>query len=124
MNMRLEKLTKQSIIIIPVRMGSSRFPGKPLAKIKLETMVGRIYRICKSSLIKNVVVATCDNEIVDHLKKIDAVIILTKWDTYYSLSGQSNRNKLKNKVIIDPRRQFDPKDFRESTYLTIGRRLK
>ena len=76
--MRLEKLTKQSIIIIPVRMGSSRFPGKPLAKIKLETMVGRIYRICKSSLIKNVVVATCDNEIVDHLKKIDADYVLTK----------------------------------------------
>ena len=76
--MQLKKLINNSIIIIPVRMGSSRFPGKPLVKIKKETMVGRIYRICKSSIIKNVVVATCDKEIVDHLKKIKADYIFTK----------------------------------------------
>ena len=76
--MQLKKLINNSIIIIPVRMGSSRFPGKPLVKIKKETMVGRIYRICKSSIIKNVVVATCDKEIAQHLKEIKASYILTK----------------------------------------------
>lgn len=76
--MQLQKLINNSIIIIPVRMGSSRFPGKPLVKIKKETMVGRIYRICKSSIIKNVVVATCDKEIIQHLKEIKASYILTK----------------------------------------------
>ena len=41
-------------------------------------MVGRIYRICKSFNNKNVFVATCDKEIVQHLKEIKASYILTK----------------------------------------------
>jgi 3-deoxy-manno-octulosonate cytidylyltransferase (CMP-KDO synthetase) len=107
MNMQLKKLINNSIIIIPVRMGSSRFPGKPLIKIKKETMVGRIYRICKSSMIKNVVVATCDKEIVNHLKKIKASYILTK-KTHKRASDRTSeaiiklekKNRKKFKLVV------------------------
>ena len=50
-------------------MGSSRFPGKPLSKIRNEAMVERIYRIAKKTNIKNVYVACCDDEIKKYLKK-------------------------------------------------------
>ena len=50
-------------------MGSSRFPGKPLSKIKNETMVQRVYRIAKKTKVQDVYVACCDQEIVNHLKK-------------------------------------------------------
>ena len=43
---------KKVAIIIPVRMGSSRFPGKPLSKIKNETMVQRVYRIAKKTKVQ------------------------------------------------------------------------
>jgi len=68
---------KKVAIIIPVRMGSSRFPGKPLSKIKNETMVQRVYRIAKKSKVQDVYVACCDQEIVNHLKKNNIKYIIT-----------------------------------------------
>ncbi len=34
------------VIGIPVRMGSTRFPGKPLCNISGKTMVEHVYRRC------------------------------------------------------------------------------
>ena len=37
------------ISIIPARMGSSRFPGKPLAKINNKPMIGHVFdKVSKS----------------------------------------------------------------------------
>ncbi len=50
--------------IIPARMGSTRFPGKPLAKICGIPMIEHVRRrvsLCKK--LDNVLVATCDKEI-------------------------------------------------------------
>ena len=66
------------LAVIPVRMGSSRFPGKPLKKIKGVPMVERIIKNCsKSKLVKNLVTATCDDEIFNYLKSINKKVIMT-----------------------------------------------
>ena len=64
--------------VIPVRMASSRFPGKPLAKINGKPMLQHIYESCKKcKSLDEVYVATCDTEIIDFCDTIKAKCILT-----------------------------------------------
>lgn len=66
------------IAIIPARMGSSRFPGKPMAPILGMPMIGHVYRrtsLCP--LLKGVYVATCDHEIKDYIESIGGLAIMT-----------------------------------------------
>lgn len=52
------------VVVIPARMASSRFPGKPLADIQGLPMIEHVRRrVALSPLIQEVVVATCDREI-------------------------------------------------------------
>ena len=52
--------------IIPARMSSTRFPGKPLAPILGRSMTEHVYRRCAMARsIAAVYVATCDQEIMD-----------------------------------------------------------
>lgn len=68
----------KAIGIIPARMGSSRYPGKPLAKIHGIPMIGHIVQRCRMSrLLNEVYVATCDQEIRDYCKSIGAQVIMT-----------------------------------------------
>ena len=47
-------------------MGSSRFPGKPMAEINNKPMIGHVYdRVKKCKLLTKTIVATCDKEIFD-----------------------------------------------------------
>jgi 3-deoxy-manno-octulosonate cytidylyltransferase (CMP-KDO synthetase) len=64
--------------IIPARMASSRFPGKPLTTIHGEPMVGHVYfrsKMCE--VLDEVYIATCDNDIRDYAQKIGAPCIMT-----------------------------------------------
>lgn len=64
--------------IIPARMESSRYPGKPLAKIHGIPMVGHCYLRAKmSSLLTEVYVATCNQEVVDYIASIGGKAIMT-----------------------------------------------
>ena len=64
--------------IIPARMASSRFPGKPLAKIHGIPMIGHVYYRSKmSSLLSEVFIATCDDEIMKYARTIGAPAIMT-----------------------------------------------
>lgn len=66
---------------IPARMGSSRFPGKPLKKILGKSMIEHVYR--RSMLAKNidnVFVATCDTEIMDTVRKFGGNSYMTDKD--------------------------------------------
>jgi len=64
--------------VIPARMGSSRFPGKPLAKIGARPMIEHVYRgTAACPLLDEVVVATCDQEIVGAAEAFGARAILT-----------------------------------------------
>lgn len=64
--------------IIPARMASTRFPGKPLAKINDVPMVGHVYfRSKMSKILDEVYIATCDQEIMDYGRSIKAPCIMT-----------------------------------------------
>jgi 3-deoxy-manno-octulosonate cytidylyltransferase (CMP-KDO synthetase) len=59
-------------------MGSSRFPGKPMAKMLGITMIEHVYRrVALSKSLTTLVVATCDQEIVDHIEKIGGRAVMT-----------------------------------------------
>lgn len=64
--------------IIPARMESSRYPGKPLAPIHGIPMVGHCYlrsKMCR--LLDEVYVATCNQEVVDYVASIGGKAIMT-----------------------------------------------
>ena len=64
--------------VIPARMASSRFPGKPLAKILEIPMIGHVYfRSKMSEILDEVYVATCDKEISDYVASIGGKAIMT-----------------------------------------------
>ena len=66
-------------IVIPARYNSSRFPGKPLAKILGKEMIVRVCDICSKVLKrKNIYVATDDNRISAVVKKKGYNFIKTK----------------------------------------------
>lgn len=66
------------IAVIPVRMASSRFPGKPLEKLHGMPMVGHCYhRACLAEGIDEVYVATCDQEIVEYVVSVGGTAIMT-----------------------------------------------
>lgn len=66
------------LALIPARMGSSRFPGKPMAKINGKPMIGHVYeRVAKASILDLVAVATCDQEIADYIESIGGKAVMT-----------------------------------------------
>ena len=66
------------LALIPARMGSSRFPGKPMAEILGKPMIGYVYnRVACSPIVDLVAVATCDKEIYDYIESIGGVAVMT-----------------------------------------------
>jgi 3-deoxy-manno-octulosonate cytidylyltransferase (CMP-KDO synthetase) len=85
----------KTIGIIPARMGSSRFPGKPLEKIYGIPMIGHVYHRCKmSALLEEVYVATCDKVIKEYVESIGGIAIMTK-DTHERCSDRTVEALLK-----------------------------
>ena len=67
-----------AIAIIPARMGSSRFPGKPLADILGLPMIEHVRRrVSMSKVLSDVYVATCDKEIHDAVTEFGGKAIMT-----------------------------------------------
>ena len=66
------------LAIIPARMGSSRFPGKPLKEILGKPMIGHVYNNIKNNnLLSDTIVATCDSEIMRYIDSINGKAIMT-----------------------------------------------
>ena len=64
--------------IIPARYASTRFPGKPLVSIKGKTMIQRVYEQAKQcTSLNQVVVATDDSRIYDHVLDFGGQVIMT-----------------------------------------------
>jgi 3-deoxy-manno-octulosonate cytidylyltransferase (CMP-KDO synthetase) len=64
--------------IIPARMGSSRFPGKPLAQILGCPMIEHVYRRTKMcQALDTVIVATCDAEIAESVETFGGKAVMT-----------------------------------------------
>ncbi|WP_415397871.1 3-deoxy-manno-octulosonate cytidylyltransferase [Sulfurimonas sp. CS5] len=83
------------IAIIPARMSSSRFPGKPMADILGMPMIGHVYkRVKMSKALDEVYIATCDKEIYSYAESIGAKAVMTK-DTHERASDRCAEAMLK-----------------------------
>jgi len=89
-------MSKPYIIgIIPARMASTRFPGKPLALIGGIPMIGHVYFRCKmSKCLDEVYVATCDRAVMDYMRSINGKAIMTA-DTHERASDRTAECLLK-----------------------------
>ena len=61
----------KTLVIIPARYASTRFPGKPLALLGGRTIIERVWEAVGQTLgVDRVVVATDDERICDHIENI------------------------------------------------------
>src|ERR1700691_1509658 len=66
------------VALIPARMGSRRFPGKPLALLLGKPMIGHVYeRVVRNPRLTLTAVATCDREIFDYVQSIGGRAVMT-----------------------------------------------
>lgn len=69
---------KKVIVVVPARMASSRYPGKPLAKIADLPMIEHVRRrALLAEGVDEVVVATCDQEIADVVAAAGGKAVMT-----------------------------------------------
>lgn len=66
------------LALIPARMGSSRFPGKPMANILSKPMIGHVFeRVSQNHLLNLTAVATCDQKIADYIHGLGGRAVMT-----------------------------------------------
>lgn len=71
-------MSQKTIAIVPARMASSRYPGKPLAMIAGLPMIEHVRRRAMLAKgIDEVVVATCDRQIAEVVEKAGGRAIMT-----------------------------------------------
>jgi 3-deoxy-manno-octulosonate cytidylyltransferase (CMP-KDO synthetase) len=69
----------RSIVVIPARYASSRFPGKPLARIAGRTMIEHVYRRAAASpRVSAVLVATDDRRVADAVQAFGGEVRMTR----------------------------------------------
>ena len=74
----MEENKIKNLGIIPARMASTRFPGKPLVNIDGKPMIQRVYEQCKkSTMLDHIVIATDSQAIADVAKSFSAEAVLT-----------------------------------------------
>lgn len=70
-----------TVIVIPARYGSRRFPGKPLAMIRGRSLLERTWRIGRAVAgVSALYVATDDGRIAAHAKGFGAEVVMTPTD--------------------------------------------
>lgn len=85
--------------VIPARFQSTRFPGKPLAKIFGKSMIWYVYKNCKKAkLIDKVIVATDNKQIYNEVLKFGGEVIYT-----------SAKHKSGTDRVAEVGRKFKPK---------------
>jgi 3-deoxy-manno-octulosonate cytidylyltransferase (CMP-KDO synthetase) len=83
------------VAIIPARMASTRFPGKPMASILGLPMIGHVYlRTTMSESLSDCWVATCDDVIKDYIESIGGKALMTA-DTHERCSDRCAEAMLK-----------------------------
>ena len=106
----------KSVIIIPARFESSRFPGKPLAIIKGVPMIIRVANLCnKVFKRKDIYIATDNNKIKEVVIKFGFNAVMTKKEC---LTGTDRiaeaAKKIKSDIYINVQGDeplIDPKDI-------------
>lgn len=78
----------KTIAVIPARMGSTRFPGKPIAQLLGRPMLEHVYkRVALSQALDATYIATCDEEIRLTAENFGANVIMTA-DTHERASDR------------------------------------
>ena len=73
-----------AVVVIPARYGSTRFPGKPLAKQTGNFLIQHVYeQAARAQRAQQVVVATDDPRIVEAVRSFGGQAVLTA-DTHQS----------------------------------------
>ena len=95
------------LTIIPARMSSSRFPGKPLKKIINKPMIFHVYKRAEMYFKKSdLYIATCDKKIFDYANNINANVIITSKkhkrasDRVYEAMKKIEKKRKKNYDLI------------------------
>jgi 3-deoxy-manno-octulosonate cytidylyltransferase (CMP-KDO synthetase) len=71
----------KTLIVIPARFGSTRFPGKPLALVEGIPMVIRVWQqCCKSTKAGDIVIATDHADIFSVAEQFGAPVVMTRSD--------------------------------------------
>ena len=70
----------RTIILIPSRLASTRFPGKPLAEVGGEAMIVKVWRSAVAADVGSVVVACGDKEIAEAIEAAGGNIVMTRPD--------------------------------------------
>lgn len=99
------KKNQKIVGIIPARYGSSRFPGKPLAKILGKSLIQRTYEnTLRCKLLDSCFVATDDERIYEHVKDFGGNVVMTSPNnptgTDRLIESLSLENKLQEADII------------------------
>ena len=96
----------KTLIVIPVRMASKRFPNKPMALIKGKPMIQRVWEQAVLSSVGDVVVACSEKEVYDLITSLKGKAELTDpnlpsgTDRVYA-AIQKHRNISQYKSIIN-----------------------
>ena len=90
----------KTIIIIPARMASQRFPNKPMALIDGIPMIQRVWEKAKLANIGEVIVACCEKIVFDKINSIGGTAIMTNPNlpsgtdrVYEIINNHSNANQ-------------------------------
>ena len=90
-----------TIAVIPARMASSRFPGKPMALIHGMPMIGHCYcRVQLCGALDDTYVATCDQEIYNYIESIGGKAIMTA-DTHERASDRAAEAMVQIEELTD-----------------------
>ncbi len=65
------------LTVIPARLGSTRFPGKVLARLKGKTMVEWCWRAAKAANLGPILVATDDRTVADEVRRFGGAAVMT-----------------------------------------------
>lgn len=87
------------VIVIPARMGSTRFPGKPLADLCGKPMVQWVFEAAmRADVAEKVVIATPDVEILDACQSFGAAGVLT---SHEAPTGTDRIAEVAEKLVAD-----------------------
>ena len=117
---------KNTVIIIPTRLGAKRFPNKPLANIKDIPMIVHVLNRAKESQMGKVYVATPDEEIFSIIKKNGGQAILTK-QKHHSGSDrvyEAYLNNLENKADLIINLQGDMPNIKPTSIIKLAELMR
>ena len=117
---------KNTVIIIPTRLGAKRFPNKPLENINNIPMIVHVFNRAKESQVGQVYVATPDKEIISIIENNGGQAILTK-NNHHSGSDriyEAYLNNLENKADLIINLQGDMPNIKPTAIIKLVKLMR